>query len=663
MGSAFHTACASAIASMLLFVVPDSAHAELVRVEITKRSDVLNGKTFGTAGAYEKLQGKAYFAVDPAHPRNQVIADIALAPRNREGKVEFSADLFILKPKDPSRGNGVAFFDVINRGRFRLLSTFSGAEAADDPTTEAHFGDASLLNQGFTLVAVGWQFDVEDELIGLEAPIPTINGQPIRGWVREWFIPNKPSESFNWTGGNATKGYLPVDLNAPGYRLTSREGFFTARQLIPREAWRFGRVVDGRHVADPDFVTLKTGFKPGLTYELMYESQNPPVAGVGLAAVRDMASAMKYDPQTIAPATYAYMYGSSQTGRMLRLIIHQGFTIDEHGRKVFDAAFIKTGGGSIGRFNERFALVNSLGVFTETQFPFQYQVTTDPVTGNRDGLGARIPKGLEPKIFTFDTGSEYWDKGRLGALRHTSIDGTEDSPDAPNVRMYYIAGSRHGSGTVPAADGGGQFKNNTLDYDWAQRGLMAALDAWVREGKEPPPSRHPKLADGTLVPHHTLKFPLLAGVLWPTHVPGGYRWDVETPVSALPFLLSQVDVDGNEIGGLRLPEQEVPLATMTGWQFRSEQIGAPHTLIVNSGAYIPFPATRAERQRTGDPRLSIEERYANRADYLAKVTLVANRLADERFVLRQDVPAMIEAAGKHWDWRMTEAESRRSAKR
>ena len=661
MGSAADKGCVFAVVGILFILSPTPSHAELTRIEIARRVDVLNGKAFGAVGPYEKIHGKAYFAVDPANPRNKVIADLELAPRNREGKVEFSADLFILKPKDPSRGNGVVFFDVINRGRFRLLSTFSAAEAADDPTTDAHFGDASLLLQGFTLVAVGWQFDVEDELIGIDAPIPTSNGQPIRGWLREWFIPSKPSDSFNWTGGNATKGYVPIDLNAPDYRLTSREGFFSARRLIPREEWQFGRVVEGRHVADPDWVSLKTGFKPGLTYELMYESQNPPVAGIGLAAVRDMASAMKYDPKILAPGKYAYMYGSSQTGRTLRLIIHQGFTIDERGRKVFDAAFIKTGGGSIGRFNERFALVNSLGVFTETAFPVQYQVTTDPVTGRRDGLGARIPQGLEPKIFTFDTGSEYWDKGRLGALRHATIDGTEDSSDAPNVRMYYIAGSRHGSGNVPATDGGGQFKNNTLDYDWAQRGLMAALDAWVREGQEPPASRHPKFADGTMVPHHKLKFPAVPGVQWPTHVPAGYRFDVDTPVSSLPFLLSQVDADGNEIGGLRLPEQEVPLATFTGWQFRSERIGAPDTLIVNGGAYIPFPATRAERDKTGDPRLSIEERYTSRADYLARVTKTANRLADERYILRQDVAAIIDAAGKHWDWRMKEAQSLRSS--
>jgi hypothetical protein len=347
------------------------------------------------------------------------------------------------------------------------------------------------------------------------------------------------------------------------------------------------------------------------------------------------------------------MYGSSQTGRTLRQIIYEGFTVDEQGRKVFDAAFVRTGGASMGRFNERFARSNSLGVFVETRFPFQYQVTTDPVTGKRDGLGARIPAGLEPKIFLLDTGSEYWDKGRLGALRHASIDGTRDLPDASNVRVYYVAGSRHGSGSVPAADGGGQFKNNTLNYDWLPRALLPALDAWVRAGTQPPPSRHPSFSDGTLVAHEDLQFPAIPGARWPSHVPGGYRWDVETPLSALPFLLSKLDADGNELGGIRLPEQAVPLATLTGWQFRSERIGAPHTLITNSGAYIPFPATRAEREKTGDPRLSIEERYAGRADYLAKVEQVARRLAQERYILPGDVPAILAEAGRHWDWRMT----------
>ena len=660
MGSLIPKVRTLAVFTVFLALLPAVSHAELTRVDVASRVDVLGGKAFGVVGPYEKIHGTAYFAVDPAHPRNQIIADIGLAPRNSEGKVEFSADLFIIKPKDPSRGNGVVFFDVVNRGRFRLLSVFSDAEGADDPTEEAHFGDASLLSEGYTLVAVGWQFDVPEALIGVKAPIPTENGRPIRGWTRELFIPRETSDSYQWMSGNATRGYLPIDLNAREYRLTSREGLFAARRLIPREDWQFGKIVDGQLVSDPEFVTLKGGFKPGLTYEIAYESQNPPVAGIGLAAVRDMASALKYNADSLAPGRYAYMYGSSQTGRTLRQIIYNGFTIDEKERKVFDAAFVKTGGASMARFNERFALSNSLGLFWETQFPFQYQVTTDPVTGKRDGLGARIPSGLEPKIFLFDSGSEYWDKGRLGALRHASIDGTEDLPDAPNVRVYYIAGSRHGSGSVPATDGGGQFKNNTLNYNWAERGLMATLDAWVREGKEPPASRHPRFADGTMVAQHQLEFPAIPGVQWPMFVPGGYRWDVSGELSALPFLLSKVDVDGNEIGGLRLPEQQVPLGTMTGWQFRSEKIGATHTLMVNNGAYIPFPATRAERGRTGDPRLSIEERYASRADYLAKVEAVAKRLAQERYILQGDVPAIVEAAGKHWDWRMTEGSSRES---
>src|SRR5688572_10210492 len=245
------------IIGTLAAVATAPAQAELTRVEIASRVDVLGGKAWGEVGPYEKIQGRAYFAVDAANPRNQVIADIALAPRNKEGKVEFSADLFILKPKDSSRGNGVVFFDVVNRGRFRLLSVFSDAEGADDPTTEAHFGDASLLLQGYTLVAVGWQFDVADPLIGIQVPKATQAGRPIKGWVREWFIPTKPSDSYEWTSGNTTKGYLPANPDATHHRLTAREGLFAARRLIARGDWSFGKMVDGKLVPDPNFVTLK----------------------------------------------------------------------------------------------------------------------------------------------------------------------------------------------------------------------------------------------------------------------------------------------------------------------------------------------------------------------------------------------------------------------
>jgi hypothetical protein len=240
----------------------------------------------------------------------------------------------------------------------------------------------------------------------------------------------------------------------------------------------------------------------------------------------------------------------------------------------------------------------------------------------------------------------------VAALRHTSIDGTRDEPDAPNVRVYHAAGTRHGSGTVPPGAGGGQFPSNTINYTWAHRGLLAALDTWTREGVEPPASRHPTLADGTLVARDDLKFPAIPGVQWPTAVPGGFRSDVPGPYSALPFLVSQIDADGNEVGGIRLPEQAVPLATFTGWVFRSEKIGAPRTLILLGGSYIPFPRTVAERQASGDPRPSIMERYSGRADYLQKVEAAAHQLARERYILPGDVPAIVEQAGQHWDWRI-----------
>jgi hypothetical protein len=644
----------TAAVALCLAGLPDVSFAELTRLEITAREDVLGGKVFGTTGAYEKIRGIAHFAVDPKNPRNLIIANLDKAPRNRAGKVEFQADFIAIKPKDAAQGNGVLLFNIVNRGRFGLLGPFNRGEGSNDPTTAAHFGDESLMRQGYTLVAVGWQFDVsrQGDLVGFTPPVATDDGRPIQGWMRAWFIPSEATPSFEYVTGYNTAAYPPINLNSPENRLTVREGIISSRGLLPRDEWQFGRMVDGKFVADPNWITLKGGFQPGMTYEVMYRAQNPPVSGLGLASIRDMASALKYNSNMVAPGKYAYMYGSSQTGRLIRQIIHEGFTIDEQERKAFDAALVNTGGTGEGSFNEPFARPNHLGAFTGTEFPIQYQTTTDPVTGEREGLGDRIPAGLEPKIMLFDTSSEYWDRGRVAALRHTSIDGTRDQPDAPNVRAYHAAGTRHGSGSVPVGAGAGQFPSNTLSYVWAHRGLLAALDKWVREGVEPPASRHPSFADGTLIARDDLKFPAIPGVQWPTTVPGGFRADVPGPYSTLPFLVSTLDADGNEVGGIRLPEQVVPLATHTGWQFRSEKVGAPETLILLGGSYIPFPKTAAERQATGDPRLSIMERYTSRADYLQKIEAAGKKLAEERYILQEDVPALVEEAGRHWDWRM-----------
>jgi hypothetical protein len=628
-----------------------TAGAELVRIDITRRADVLGGRPFGDAGPYESLTGTAHFAVDPANPRDQVIADLDKAPRNAQGRVEFSADIYIIKPRDPGRGNGVLFFDIVNRGNQGLLGVFNRAGRSSDPTTEADFGDGYLLKQGYTLVGVGWQFDIPmgKALVGFKAPIATENGAPITGWVRMPFLSDTPAPWMPYLAGYNTVTYLPNDPQNRAYRLTEREGTFAPPRLVPRDDWQFARSDNGTLVPDPTHVALKGGFQPGFTYELAYETRHPPVAGLGMAAIRDTASAFKYGGNPTASGRLAYMYGASQTGRLIRQLIHDGFTIDEQGRKVFDAAFVQTGAAGLGSFNERFAQPNELGPFTQTKFPFLYKTTIDPISGREDGLGKQIPAGMEPKLFLVDSSSEYWDRGRVAAMRHTTMDGKQDLDDAPNVRVYLLAGTKHGSGSFPPQDNGGQFRENANDYRWAQRGLLAALDAWTRLGVEPPASRHPRLRDGTLVAHRDMRFPSLPGLQQPTFVPGGFRADVPAPYAPMPFLVPAVDADGNEVAGIRLPIVAVPLATLTGWQFRSERIGAPTTLIAMAGAYIPLPATRAERDRRKDPRMAIAERYPSKSEYLKQVRQAATLLADERYVLREDVQALVDEAATRWD--------------
>src|SRR6267378_1026522 len=591
-----------ALVAVVAVLAPAITRAGVTRVEISSRQDVLGGKTFGTIGAYEKLSGKVYFAIDPNNQRNKIIADIDKAPRNSQGKVEFSADLFILRPKDPSHGNGVLLFDVPNRGRNGGLSALNRAKASADPATEEEFGDGPLMREGYTVVSVGWEFDIPKKkgLVLLDAPVATDNGKPITGWIDPgpWFIPDKLADSYNYASGDFTPSYPPLDLKNPTYRLTERDALVSFPHLVPREDWQFGRVENGQVVTDANWVTMKGGFKPGMVYE--------------------------------------------------------GFTVDEQGRKAIDALFIQTGGTGLGSFNERWAQPDELGSYTQTKFPIRYEMISDPVTGKRDGLGARIPAGLEPKILEVDTESEYYDRGRVTSLRHISMDGGTDLPDPPNVRIFLLAGAKHASGSWPPAEAAAQqLRIDPLEYRWAQRALLAALDRWVREGVTPPPSLHPMLADRTAVPQNEIKFPNVPGVQWPYHVPGGFRNDMMAgPTAVLPFLVPRADKDGNVISGLRLPEQSVPLGTYGGWAFRSENYGQSDTLVSMAGSYIPFAKTKAEREKTGDPRLSVEERYSSRADYVHRVEESARKLVQERYLLQEDLAPIVEAAGQHWDWTM-----------
>jgi hypothetical protein len=622
-------------------LVPMVATAEVTRVEVATRRDVLGGRTFGSVGAYEHLSGRVYFAVDPSHPRNRIIADLDRAPRNTEGRVEFSADLEILRPRDPARANGIALIDVVNRGNRTLLRSFNRASGAADLAAQAAYGDGFLLQRGFTIVWVGWEFDVVPRPGALRITVPSVPGTS--GTVRATFVPN--TTDVELTVGDLA-GYAPADPSSPENTLSVRARRAGAMAPIARALWRL----------DGNVVTLDGGFVPGRTYELAYTASNPPVGGLGFAALRDTATWVKHGADAIASAKHAFAFGSSQSGRFLRNFLYLGFNADERDRQVFDAVLAHIAGASRIDLNRRWATPTSLGSFAATSFPFADVSQRDPVSGVEDGaLDNSRAREHQPKVFYTNTGVEYWGGARSAALVHTNPEGTKDLVLRDNVRVYFLAGTQHGPAAFPPRVSAGQQPDNPTDYWWALRALLVAMERWVVQGSPPPPSRYPQLSDGTLVRAKTVGFPRLPGVLSPRTIASGAR--VANPLlagegapgAALPLLVPQVDRDGNEIAGIRLPEVAVPLATYTGWNFRNPAIGAPDQLFPLLGSYIPFARTRAERDRVRDPRPSIVERYQSRERYLRLVEDAATALAKDGYLLIDDLPAIVGRAADHWD--------------
>lgn len=669
-------------AALVLLSDPSArgVRAEVTHVEITSRSDLLSGRPFGPAGPYEKLAGKASFALDPRNPHNQGIVDLDKAPRDAQGRVAFSADLYLLRPKEPGRGNGAVLFEVSNRGGKGLLSLFNHGSGSLDPSTEAEFGDGFLLRHGFTLAWVGWQFDVPRQpgLLRLDAPVATDNGRPITGLVRHDFVPFTRVE--DWPLAHAAllsffmePAYPVLDPAGEENRLTVRETALGERRLIPPGEWQFARAVNGRLTSDPTRIALRGGFEPGKIYEVVYRARDPVVVGLGLAAVRDLVSSLKYQPDGLAPARRALGFGLSQSGRFLRHFLYQGFNVDERGRPVFDGLIVHVAAAGRGSFNHRFAQpsrdANAFGPFfyPTTLFPFTDVEQTDPETSEKDGLLTHaLDPAARPRIFSINGSNEYYGKG--ASLIHTTVDGKADAPLMENVRLYFFAGSGHFPGPFPPAlspwpDLLGQQKLNPNDYSWSLRALLLALDRWVKDGAPPPPSRYPRIAGGTLVPVPAVAFPHLPGVTFPQHIYQPYRLDygpqfrlgigeIEPPRIGKPYpvLLPQVDADGNERAGIQMPEVAVPLATFTGWNLRDPKIGAPDELVSFVGSYLPFPRSRADRQRTGDPRRSIEERYQDRTHYLALVAAAARQLVSDGYLLTEDVPLLLARAAEHWDY-------------
>jgi alpha/beta hydrolase family protein len=637
---------------------PLAAHAEVEKVTITSRTVVADGHAFGATGPYEKLVGRIEFALDPANPHNKAIVDVEYAPRGSDGLVHFSSDLIVLRPVDPSKGNGVLFFEVANRGRLGLLGQFNGGRGGNDPNALADFGDGLLMRDGYTLVSVGWEIDVPRTLLRIDAPRATLPASTANASVSAEIMVNaRTDESFliDDPAGRPPVIYPPVNPANPADTLIVRDRFWDSGTVIPRDRWRF--VSDASNLPK---IQLDGGFDPGRYYRVTYHPTGALVAGAGLAAIRDAASAFRYRSDLPVHGKSTYVFGTSQTGRFLRQFLYDGFNADEHDRRAFDAVWAHIAGAARGSFNARFATPVPGAVFAPTAFPFTDDEETD-TDGKRAGLQARYRPDQRPKVFYTNTPVEYWGEGRAAALTHTTIDGTRDVALPENVRSYFLAGTQHAPAPfpprpLPPAAGqaqasnvrsGGQQLANPAPHIHVMKALLRDLHDWVEQGTAPPPSRYPRLGDGTLVPVRQVKFPQLSGVFDPRTISGPARL-VGGKVVALPYLVPQTDADGIDLGGIRDPEVAVPLATTTGWNFRAEEIGNPGDIYQLLGSYIPFATTKARREAARDPRLSIEERYHGIDDYLQHVREAATELIRNRYMLQEDLDGVLARAREHW---------------
>jgi hypothetical protein len=650
------------LAALLTLLLASGVEAAVTRVEITRREPFAGGHAFAGAGAYEKVVGRVHGELDPAHPLNSGIVDLDLAPRNARGRVEYTTDLYILRPVDLARGNGALLYDVNNRGRKYVLGQHNSGRAADDPDTLEHAGNGFLMRHGFTVVWSGWIPESEGRGQGLRLQVPTARGASGALEQTLW-----DDIQFNTAGvSEATLTFAVTDRS--NATLYVRERSERAPGPVPAGQWE---LVNERTVR---LLPAGTPFRIGTLYQLVYQAANPVVSGIGFAATRDLVAFLKHERvegggaanPLAAPGgpaiRRALAHGTSQSGRYLRDFVYQGFNEDEAGRIVFEGVNPHIATARL-FLNQRFAQPErgAGGLYPDQSFPFAYETQADPLTGKRDGLLARCEaRGNCPKILHTVSSNEYWLAGH--SLVTTDPLGRGDGTPPANVRIYHLAGTQHlaGRGAV-MPKGVCALPPNPVDARPALRAMTLALDAWVKDGTPPPASRYPRVDDGTLVPMERLAFPRVPGLELPVgpmpreRLDYGPEWARGVigrvlPVAVAPaytVLVPRVDADGNEVAGLRLPAVAVPTATLTGWALRAPQAGGGGALCGLDGSMVPFARTKTEREAKGDPRLSLDERYGDQAGYVAKVRQAAAALERERYLLAEDVTRIVDEAMAH----------------
>ncbi|TXN72096.1 alpha/beta hydrolase domain-containing protein [Methylobacterium sp. WL6] len=640
-----------AVLGCALGVAP--AQSRIVGIDITTVEPFADGVAFGAAGAYERVIGTARGELDPADPANAGIVDIALAPRNARGMVAYQTDLFMLRPKDPARGSGTLLFEVLNRGRKFLFNWVldapaQAAQAVNDPRTATDAGTGLVLRRGDTVVWSGWEADALRQQGGMAIDVPVAgrNGTPIVETVRDELV-------------SATRGppeapfYLTFKTAGPDKadaRLTVRRREGDPPRPVPAEAW---------HYATPrQLELLPKGTKPlpGSLYEFTYPATEPKVLGIGFAATRDVVAYLRggaADGANPAGGTirHAVALGISQSGRYLRDFVYQGFNRDEAGRRVFDGMLSHIAGVGGIFLNARFGQPSRTNtqhedhLYPENAFPFSTARQHDPVTG-RTGALLR-GDGFDPLLIEVNTGTEYWQKG--ASMLTTDPLGRTDVALPETSRAFLVSsGFHYGRAGLTSTKGACANLRSTLNPAPALRALLVALEEWVTAGKAPPDSRVPRLSDGTLVDAAEIGFPFLVGIPVPTTPNAIARFGTyvdprpETGPQYRP-LVPRVDADGNDVAGIRLPAVAAPRATFTGWNLYADPFPAG-ALCDREGSEIPFARTRAERTAAGDPRPSLEERYAEPDAYVAAVAKSVDALVSDRLLVREDGDRLIAAA-------------------
>jgi hypothetical protein len=653
----------------MLLALP--AHAKVKKIQITsKQSPAFGGYSWPGVGQYEKIAGKAFGELDPKDPKNKIIVDLQLAPRNAAGKVEYSFDFYILKPIDLSKGNHKMLYEPPNRGR-KTIAALNRGVGGNDPgsvTDATQLGNSFLMPQGYSISFSGWDASAETRGNELSTTITlpiakNPDGSSITG----------PSYEYIVTGGASYElTYPAATLDKSKAKLTHRVHLNDTPQVVPDSGWQYD--ADGKSIS---LLPAGTKFVANDIYELSYTAKDPTVNGIGFAAVRDWNAWLRYEtkdeagtPNPLAgDVTRIYTEISSQPGRFLNDFRYLGFNQAENGKPVFDGMMQWIAAGDGISMNYRWSQPGRTErnrqdhLYVEGRFPFANVTTTDPITDKTDSRYARCEATHTcPYAMEIFSANEYWVKA--ASLMTTDPAGTKDLPDSPFTRIYFMSSMQHGTGNG-AAKGACQQFQNPLDSQAVQRALFVALDKWVTNGTQPPASQVPKLSNGTLVKadQASTGFPQIPGVTYtgfkttryllnygkdfytkgiPTMNPPAFSAPYQdNPANGpiYPSFVPKTDADGNDIAGVRLPEVQVPLATYTGWALRA---GAQaNDGCEGSGQYIPFAKTKAERMATGDPRLSIEERYGNIETYTAMLQKAIDGLEQSGFLLPVDAKAAL----------------------